>query len=134
MIAYYPTIKSLHVHFVLISVSVFALRGLLVLAGSKLAHHRVLKYGSYLIDTGLLLFALLLLAVLHLNPIAQPWLALKLCLLVLYIVLGSFALKRAKTTRGKLFAYLMALLVVAAMYGIALAHHPLGWARLWGWG
>lgn len=133
MAEYYLTIKAWHVASVVSSVTLFALRGLLVLAGrSSLGNHAVLRYFSYMIDTFLLTFALMLWTILKLDPMAHAWLGAKLVLLVLYVGLGWFALKRADSTPARVAAYAAALTVVFTMYGIARAHHPLGWLRWWG--
>jgi uncharacterized membrane protein SirB2 len=132
MIEYYPAIKSAHIGLVLASGSLFAARGALALAGKSIAGHPLLRYSSYAIDTALLGAAFVLMSILHMYPLSHDWLTLKIALLVVYIVLGSFALKRARTARGRAASYLAALLVYLVMFGIARAHHPLGWLRWWG--
>ncbi len=127
MIEFYPQIKSVHVWLILLSGGLFALRGLLVLLGQRWAMHAALRYLSYSIDSALLTAAMMLLVILKLNPFLTPWLACKLALLVLYVILGSLALKRAASARGRGLAYFAAVLCFATMYGIARAHHPLGW-------
>jgi uncharacterized membrane protein SirB2 len=52
-------------------------------------------------------------------------------LLVGYIVLGVFALKRARTRRGRIGAYLLALSVYGAIYATARSHQPLGAVTYW---
>lgn len=47
----------------------------------------------------------------------------------MYVVLGSYALKRAATKHARIGCFIAALLVYAIMFGIATAHHPLGWQR-----
>lgn len=132
MAEYYLTIKALHVGSVIASLTLFALRGLLVLAGQPgLGNHALPRYLSYTIDTFLLTFALMLWTMLKLDPLVHAWLGIKLVLLVAYVGLGSFALKRGRTRRGRFLAWVAALAVVLAMYGIAKAHHPLGWLRWW---
>lgn len=132
MAEYYLTIKALHVASVLASVALFALRGLLVIGGRPaIGNHAAVRYLSYTIDTFLLTFALMLWTILKLDPMVHAWLGVKLLLLVVYIGLGSVALKRARTTTGRAAAWAAALAVVFAMYGIARAHHPLGWLRWW---
>ena len=123
---YYVLIKASHVGLALLSGSVFAGRGLGVLAGSTVPLGRPLRTASMVIDTALLAAALLLLATLGLNPFATPWLLTKLILLLAYIVLGSFALKHARSTWGKALAYTGALACFAMMLSVARAHHPLG--------
>jgi uncharacterized membrane protein SirB2 len=85
-----------------------------------------LRYLSYTIDTVLLTAALMLLTALKLNPFVVPWLSVKLALLVVYVVLGSLALKRARTRRSRAAFYVAALATFGFMYFVARAHHPLG--------
>ena len=59
------------------------------------------------------------------------WLTAKIVLLVVYIGLGTFALKRARTTRGRAIFYVAALTVFAFIISIARAHHPLGALLPW---
>jgi uncharacterized membrane protein SirB2 len=128
MIEFYPQVKWLHVACVVASGLLFALRGALVLAGrAGVAMHAVPRYGSYAIDTMLLTAALMLATMLRQYPFVHGWLTVKVLLLVAYIVLGTFALRRARTPRGRALAYVAALATFAAICGVARAHHPLGW-------
>jgi uncharacterized membrane protein SirB2 len=47
-------------------------------------------------------------------------------LLVVYIVLGSLALKRAHDKKSQIGCFIAAVSVYAFMFSIARAHHPLG--------
>jgi uncharacterized membrane protein SirB2 len=58
---------------------------------------------------------------------ANHWLAVKPALVVVYIVLGVFALRRARTRRARAVFLAAAVMVYALIVGTALAHHPLGW-------
>lgn len=133
MIEYYLQIKAVHVATVLASGGLFAVRGALVLAGSRWGMATPMRWLSYAIDTVLFTAAMMLLVVLHMNLASHPWLGLKIGLLVAYVVLGSFALKRGRTPRVRAACYLAALLLYAWMIGIARAHHPLSWLRWYGW-
>lgn len=126
MIEFYLQIKSVHVAMVIASGLLFALRGAAVLAGARWAMAAPLRYLSYTIDTTLLTAALMLLTALKLNPFVVPWLAVKLALLVVYVVLGSLALKRARSRRARAIFYVAALATFGFMYFVARAHHPLG--------
>jgi uncharacterized membrane protein SirB2 len=68
---------------------------------------------------------------LSLNPVVSPWLGAKMLLLVLYIVLGSLALKRARTPAARRASYAGALMVYTFMASVALSHHPLGFLQPW---
>lgn len=126
MIEFYLQIKSVHVAMVIASGGLFALRGAAVLGGARWAMAAPLRYLSYSIDTTLLTAALMLLTALKLNPFVAPWLAVKLTLLVVYVVLGSLALKRARSRRARAVFYVAALATFGFMYFVARAHHPLG--------
>jgi uncharacterized membrane protein SirB2 len=130
MIEFYPQIKFAHVLCVILSGSLFALRGMMMLAGSRLANHPATRYLSYAIDTTLLTAALMLITILHQYPFVQAWLTVKVLLLVLYIVLGVFALRRGRTRRIRAICYVAALVVFASIIGVALAHNPLGWLTM----
>ena len=132
MIAFYPQIKWLHIAMVLCSGSLFLLRGLLVQAGRPgIAMAAPVRYLSYAIDTTLLTAALMLLTILPHGMFANGWLATKLVLILVYVVLGTIALKRGRTARARTVAYLSALLVFAFVLGIARAHQPLGLLLQW---
>jgi len=127
--AWYPHLKAAHIGLVLSSGLLFAGRGALVLAGRRWAMARPWRLLSYGIDTLLLAVGVTLWAMLSLNPVSSPWLGVKLMLLVLYVVLGSLALKRARTPALQRASYASALGVYLFMISVAMAHHPLGFLR-----
>jgi uncharacterized membrane protein SirB2 len=126
MIEYYLQIKWVHVAAVIASGSLFALRGLALQLGGTWAMAWPLRYLSYAIDTVLLTAALMLATMLHAYPFAQAWLTVKVLLLALYVILGTYALRRGRTPRVRRYCWLAALFVFAAIISVARAHHPLG--------
>lgn len=126
MIEFYPEVRWVHVAAVAASGGLFALRGLLVLAGKPIANHLSVRVLSWSIDTVLLTAALMLMHMLRIHPGNQLWLAVKLVLLVLYVGLGSFALRRARQ-RWRVGFYLGSLAVLLLIVGIATNHDPYGW-------
>lgn len=126
MIEFYPQIKSAHIAAVLASGSLFFLRGLAMNLGARWAMTWPIRYLSYTIDTVLLTAALMLATMLHQYPFVHSWLTAKILLLVAYVVLGSYALKRARTRGARLGCWIGALVLFASMIGIARAHHLLG--------
>ena len=85
-----------------------------------------LRYLSYSIDTVLLTAALMLATILHQYPFVHGWLTVKVLLLVVYIVLGSFALKRGRTPAVRTSAGSLRCSSISSSISIARAHHPLG--------
>ena len=127
MIEFYPQIKWVHIAAVFASGSLFTLRGAAVQVGARWAMAAPLRYLSYTIDTVLLTAALMLATILHQYPFVHGWLTAKIVLLIVYIVLGSYALKRGRSRVARLWCWLGALGVYLFIISIARAHHPLGW-------
>ena len=132
MIEFYPQIKWVHIAAVVASGSLFALRGAGALWGARWPMWAPLRYLTYTVDTTLLTAALMLAALLHQYPFVHAWLTAKVCLLVVYILLGTFALKRGRTPRIRAVSYVAALVVFQFIVTIALAHHPLGFLLRFG--
>lgn len=131
LLEFYPHLKTTHVALVATSGLLFALRGGAVLAGQRWPLHKALRLGSVAIDTALLSAGVALWWLLGLQLGRDTWLGAKLLLLLLYIVLGSLALKRARTPRMRLLAFVAAIACYVFMVSVALAHHPLGALRHW---
>ena len=130
MIEFYSQIKWVHVAAVLASGTIFLLRGLAVQGNARWPMTAAVRYLSYSIDTVLLTAALMLLTILPGAVYANGWLTVKLTLLVVYVVLGSIALKRGRTRNVRLVSFVAALAVYGSIIAIARLHHPLGplWA------
>ena len=126
MIEFYPEIRWVHIAAVLASGGLFVLRGIAMLAGAGWFMASPLRYLSYTIDTVLLTAALMLATVLHQYPLVHSWLTVKVLMLVVYVVLGSFALKRAATRPGRAWAFMGAVLVYAFIISVARARDPRG--------
>lgn len=125
--AHYLTLLHIHVGSVAVSGSLFAIRGILHVAGFRFVNHWVLRIAAILIDTTLLVSAILLTIVVHQYPFVQGWLTTKVVLLLVYIVIGYIALKRTRTPRGRATALLLALAVFAYIIGVAIRHNSAGW-------
>lgn len=122
----YPWLKPLHVGLLALSVSVFSTRGLAVLAGQAWPMRPWARALGPVIDTLLLTSGCLLWWLLQLNPLQAHWLGAKLVLLVVYVGLGTAALKWARTVAARALFLGAALAVAAFMVSVALRHHPAG--------
>ena len=127
MLEFYAQVRAVHIGTVLASGALFALRGASVLGGMRWPLSASLRYLSYAIDTTLLTAALMLVAMLPAAVFANHWLTVKLVLLVIYVVLGSFALKRGRSARVRGVCFGAAVAMYAFIFGIARTHQPLGW-------
>lgn len=126
MTEYYLPIKQLHIFCVLLSGSLFAVRGLLMLVGSAWTNHPWLKWPSYINDSILLTAGVLLMNITQQYPLAQHWLSVKLSLLVVYIVFGVFALRAGRSQTHQAAFFIAAMAVYLFMISVARGHHPLG--------
>ncbi len=124
--AHYLQIRDIHVAAVLASGFLFCTRGALALARWPNVMHPLLRYGSMAIDTVLLAAGITLMFVIHQYPFVNGWLTMKLVLLIVYIALGTFALKRARTQGARATCYLLALATFAYIISVAIAHDPRG--------
>jgi uncharacterized membrane protein SirB2 len=129
---FYVQIKWVHVAAVIASGALFLLRGIAVQFGAQWAMAAPLRWLSYAIDTTLLTAALMLVTIVHQYPFVHAWLTTKVLLLIVYIALGTFALKRGRTPRARLACFVAALCTYGFIASVAVEHHPLGlllWTR-----
>jgi len=126
VIELYLPLRHTHIACAILTVTLFVLRGGLMIADSPWQRNVVLRYLPHAVDTVLLTTALMLTTVIRQFPFSTGWLTMKVLLLVVYIVLGSIALKRGRTRRIRVAAFLAALLTVAFLLTVARAHDPLG--------
>lgn len=131
MIEFYPQIKLAHIVAIVCSGVLFFMRGSALLAGMRWPMAAPVRYLSYGIDTVLLTAAMMLLTILPGALFANGWLLVKVMLVVCYIVLGVFALRRGRSQNVRGVAFAAALLVYAQVYFTARTHHPLGVLYLW---
>jgi uncharacterized membrane protein SirB2 len=120
----YATLKTIHIACVVASGAGFLLRGALMLAGSPLLATRFARVAPHVIDTALFAAGVTMAVIARISPLAHPWLATKIGALVVYIVLGSIALKRGRTRAIRAAAFAAALATYAYIVGVALTRSP----------
>jgi uncharacterized membrane protein SirB2 len=122
----YLLARHLHMTFVAISIALFLLRGGLMLAGSARLQSPILRVAPHVVDTMLLAAALWLVSILHLPVLQTPWLLAKIIGLLVYIGLGSLALRPGRSKRFRVTAFIAALVTVGWIVSVAVRHDPLG--------
>ncbi len=126
----YLTLKAVHIGCAILSISGFALRGILMLADSPLLAARFARVAPHVVDTLLLASALWLAALIGQYPFVEGWLTAKVLVLIAYIVLGTVALKRARGKAARAVAFALALCAAAYIVSVALTRDPLGFLVL----
>ena len=121
---HYYLIKHVHVTSAALSLIFFVTRAWWSVTGSGLLQTRFARIAPHIIDTILLVFGVILAAMI--GP-AQPWILAKIVALVLYIGVGTIAIKRGKTPRTRAMAALIAVAIFFYIVGVAIRHDPLSW-------
>ncbi len=117
---HYLWLKYLHVSCVLLSGSLFAVRGWWMLQAPARLQQRWVRVLPHGVDTVLLVSAISLAVWSGQYPLAQGWLTAKVLALLAYIALGSVALKHGKTRAVRATALVAALLVFAYIVSVAV--------------
>lgn len=123
----YLLLKVVHVSCAVATISGFILRVYWMLVGSHLLQHKVTKIAPHVVDTLFLLAGVGLLFVMSLNPFTQGWLLAKFGGLIIYILLGTIAIKRGPTLQIRAIAAVAAISVFAYIGGVAMTHSMGSW-------
>jgi uncharacterized membrane protein SirB2 len=118
-------LKHTHLTALLVSFLLFFIRGSLMMRESTASKHRVFLIAPHIVNLLLIGTGIGLSVVLHFNPANQPWLAVKLIALAVYIILGVLTFKHPVLKVRKIL-WLMALIVFAFIVSVALSKNPLG--------
>src|SRR5688500_3626903 len=102
----YLAIKNVHVTCVVLSYLFFFVRGVWMMHESSLLARPWVKIAPHVIDTVLLVSAIAMAVMIRQYPFSAPWLTAKLVGLIVYIALGMVALKRGKTKRTRMAAWI----------------------------
>jgi uncharacterized membrane protein SirB2 len=120
----YTIFKTLHLTTIAISLALFVLRGIWMMADSPRLQARWVRIVPHLNDTLLLASGIGLAVLLQQYPLVHGWITAKVSALILYIVLGTIALKRGKSRGRRIAAWFAALLVFGYMFAVAVTHDP----------
>ena len=116
----YALLKMVHVGSVILSFSLFFLRGIWLIQDSENLRQRWVKILPHINDTVLLASAILLAIAIQQNPLEHAWLTAKISGLLVYIGLGMVAMRFGKTRKTRIAAWAAALFVFAYIVLVAL--------------
>ena len=120
----YISILLTHVSCAIMSLTFFVVRGFWMLTDSSKLQISIVRILPHIVDTVLLASALLLTVILERYPFLNSWLTAKLFALVIYIILGTIALKRGRTKRIKIIAFISSIVVFTYIVLVAISHNP----------
>lgn len=124
----YLAVRVLHIGCAVLSIAGFALRGALMLRQSPVLQARFVRVAPHVVDTALLASAVWLAWFLGQVPFVHAWITAKLLALLLYIVLGMFALRRGRTKGRRTAAFVAALACAAYIVAVALTRDATPWS------
>nr|WP_275689479.1 SirB2 family protein [Nitrosomonas oligotropha] len=120
----YALLKMIHVSSVILSYSLFFLRGVWLIRDSTNLRQRWVKILPHIVDTVLLTSAVFLAMTIQQNPLQDSWLTAKVAGLLLYIALGMVAIRFGKTRRTKIIAWVAAQCVFIYIVLVAVTKSP----------
>ena len=122
----YALLKGIHVAFAVLSLLGFVLRFGAMLRGAAWLSSRPARTLPHVVDTVLLVSAIALAWKMDAVPGRDAWLTAKIVALLVYIVLGSIALKRGRTMTIRAGAGIAALVVFWYIVSVARGKSVLG--------
>ncbi len=120
----YALLKMIHVGSVILSYSLFFLRGIWLMQDSANLRQHWVKILPHIVDTMLLTSAIALAMTIQQNPLDNSWLTAKVTGLLLYIGLGMIALRFGKTRKTRITAWIAAQCVFIYIVLVALTKSP----------
>jgi uncharacterized membrane protein SirB2 len=120
----YALLKHIHAVAAAIVLILFVLRGIWMVAESPMLQRRWVRVLPHVNDT------ILLLAAIGLATFTgfAPFVVVKIAGLVLYVVLGTIALRRGRTKSIRVAAFAAALAVLVYIFAVAIRKTPLPFA------
>lgn len=123
----YLLLKLTHIVCAITTISGFVLHSYWMLTESELLQRKLTKIAPHVIDTLFLASGIAMLVQLSLNPFTEAWLVAKFAGLIVYILLGTIAIKRGPTLQIRVIAAIAAIAVFAYIGGVALTHSVASW-------
>ncbi len=123
----FEAIKTIHVTCVVLSFAGFFIRGIWMLKDSSLLQQRWVKTTPHIVDTLLLVSAIILAVHMRMSPLEQPWLMAKIIALLVYIGIGMIALRFGRSKTIRLYAWLFGLVTIGYIVSVAISKSALGW-------
>lgn len=126
----YLTFKTLHMTFALLSFTGFLLRSYLMFIDSKWLSHKAVLIAPNLIDGLFLGCGFWMAFMVNFGLFNQPWLSMKVLLLMFYLFFVGMTLSRGKTKIIRVGAFFCAVFTFVYIVGIAINKTAISWFAL----
>lgn len=120
-------LKIVHITCAITTICGFILRGYWMMTASDWLQRKPVRIAPHVIDALFLVSGIAMLYVLSINPFTQSWLIAKFGGLVIYVLLGTIAIKRGPTLQIRVIALVGAVSVFAYIAGVALSRSAASW-------
>lgn len=122
----YGALKLIHQCAVALSFAGFFARGLGMMREASWIQGRLARTLPHIVDTILLASAIGLVWMLGVSPFQVSWLTAKIVGLLIYIALGSIAIRYGRSKRTRVAAWIGALLTFGYIVSVAITKDPAG--------
>ena len=126
----YLAVKYAHVISVVLSLTGFFLRGILMMRDSPLLGARWIRVVPHINDTVLLVAALSLAAMSGQYPFVVGWVTAKVLGVIAYIIRGGLTVRCPITRRMRIVCWFASLAVFGWIVSVALTRQPLGFLAM----
>ncbi|MGS2743557.1 SirB2 family protein [Halomonas sp. LS-001] len=126
MAEHYLLIKHWHMSAAYLSLIFFVIRAFWSVREMPVLNARWVRVVPHIIDTTLLTFGVLLAVTLSLWPLPE-WLGAKITALIIYILLGTVAIKRGRTPKIRAGSAIAAVMVFIYILGVATQRSAFSW-------
>jgi uncharacterized membrane protein SirB2 len=123
-------VKSIHLSCVALSFAGFFIRGVWMIIDSPNLQRRWVKTAPHIIDTLLLVSAVILAVQMRVSPLEHSWLMAKIIALLAYIGIGTVALKQGRSKQVRVTAWLLGLATFMYIVSVAFTKSTMGWLVL----
>lgn len=120
-------LKILHITTVVITISLFVLRGIGLFLEAGFMRQKWVKIIPHVNDTVLLVSGVWLAIRIQQYPLVDHWLTAKLLALLIYIGFGLMVFRFASSHTQQFGYWVAAIVVFTYMIGVAIQHHPMSW-------
>ena len=120
-------VKTIHLSCVFLSFMGFFVRGIWMMRESKCLNMPLVRIAPHIIDTLLLVSAIILAVQMRISPLDHSWLMAKIIALLVYIGIGTVALKRGRSKQVRVYAWLLGLATFMYIVAVAFTKSILGW-------
>lgn len=121
----YVFIRIIHSSCAVLSLLGFAWRGLQKVIKGQVPEHFVVKVLPHIVDTVLLLSAIVLVVMSGQYPFVSPWVSAKVLALLIYISLGILLMRWRGASSARPVIYALTLLCGLYMITVAITKNPM---------